>query len=205
MNETKPIVFVVDDNPSFLGSVALLLRTSGFVVKGFSSAAQFLAERPPEAPGCLVADLQMPGMSGIELQDALAKSANPLPMVFLTGHGDIPTTVKAVRHGAEDFLTKRAPPDELRAAVRRALERDAREREARARRNELSGRFAALTPRQRDVLAHVLQGELNKQIAAHLGIDERSVKRHRTSLMRKLRVQSVAQLVHLADEAGWGK
>jgi FixJ family two-component response regulator len=202
MNEIKTMVFLVDDDASFLASVTRLLRASGFLPKAFSSAAEFLAQRPPDAPGCVVADLQMPGMTGIELQEALAKTANPLPIVFLTGHGDIPSSVKAMRHGAEDFLTKRAPKDELLAAVTRALQRDAREREARARHHELSSRFAALTPRDCEVLTHVLRGELNKQIAADLGIDERSVKRHRTSIMEKLRVQSVAELVHLADEAG---
>jgi two-component system, LuxR family, response regulator FixJ len=204
MNENVETVFLVDDDESFLTSVARLFRASGMLVKPFSSAADFLAQRPPEAAGCVVADLQMPGMSGIELQEALAKSKNPLPIVFLTGQGDIPTSVKAMRHGAEDFLTKRAPKEELIAAVNRALERDARDRKVRIRRRELSARFETLTPREREVLAHVLRGRLNKQIAAALGIDERSVKRHRTSLMHKLQVQSVAELAQLAVEAGIG-
>jgi FixJ family two-component response regulator len=135
-------VFVVDDDESFLASVARLLRASGLLVKAFSSAADFLGQRPPAAPGCVVADLQMPGMSGIELQEALAKSDNPLPVVFLTGQGDIPTSVKAMRHGAEDFLTKRAPKKELMSAVQRALERDARDREERERRRELLEKIA---------------------------------------------------------------
>ena len=204
MNANVATVFLVDDDESFLTSVARLFRASGMLVKPFPSAADFLAQRPPEAAGCVVADLQMPGMSGIELQEALAKSKNPLPIVFLTGQGDIPTSVKAMRHGAEDFLTKRAPKEELIAAVNRALERDARARKVRIRRRELSARFETLTPREREVLAHVLGGQLNKQIAAALGIDERSVKRHRTSLMHKLQVQSVAVLAQLAVEAGMG-
>jgi FixJ family two-component response regulator len=204
MNADVATVFLVDDDESFLTSVARLFRASGMLVKPFSSAADFLAQRPPEAAGCVVADLQMPGMSGIELQEALAKSKNPLPIVFLTGQGDIPTSVKAMRHGAEDFLTKRAPKEELIAAVNRALERDARDRKVRIGRRELSARFETLTPREREVLAHVLRGQLNKQIAAALGIDERSVKRHRTSLMHKLQVQSVAVLAQLAVEAGIG-
>ena len=204
MNANVATVFLVDDDESFLTSVARLFRASGMLVKPFPSAADFLAQRPPEAAGCVVADLQMPGMSGIELQEALAKSKNPLPIVFLTGQGDIPTSVKAMRHGAEDFLTKRAPKEELIAAVNRALERDARARKVRIRRRELSARFETLTPREREVLAHVLGGQLNKQIAAALGIDERSVKRHRTSLMHKLQVQSVAELAQLAVEAGIG-
>ena len=197
-------VFLVDDDESFLTSVARLFRASGMLVAPFSSAAEFLAQRPPEAAGCVVTDLQMPGMSGIELQEALAKSKNPLPIVFLTAQGDIPTSVKAMRHGAEDFLTKRAPDEELIAAVNRALERDARDRKVRNRRRELRARFETLTPREREVLAHVLRGELNKQIAHTLGIAERSVKRHRTSLMHKLQVQSVAELAQLAVEAGIG-
>ncbi len=202
MNSNVPTVFVVDDDESFLASVARLFRASGFLVKAFSSAADFLEQRPPEGPGCLVADLQMPGMNGIELQDALTKSENPLPVVFLTGHGDIPTTVNAMRRGAEDFLTKRAPKEELLAAVQRALARDTRDREERTRRRELHAHFDRLTPREREVLTHVLSGQLNKQIAADLGIDERSVKRHRTNLMGKLQVQSVAELTRFAMEAG---
>ena len=195
-------VFLVDDDASFLTSVARLCRASGLLVKPFSSAADFLAQRPPEAAGCVVADLQMPGMNGIELQEALTNSDNPLPIVFLTGRGDIPTSVKAMRHGAEDFLTKRAPKEELLSAVKRALARDSREREVRLHRRQLSAHFETLTPREREVLTHVLRGQLNKQIAADLGIDERSVKRHRTSLMHKLQVQSVAELAQLAVEAG---
>ena len=202
MNETVATVFLVDDDESFLTSVARLFRASGLLVKPFSSAADFLAQLPPEAAGCVVSDLQMPGMSGIELQEALAKSKNPLPIVFLTGQGDIPISVKAMRHGAEDFLTKRAPKEELIAAVNRALERDARDRKVRIRRRELSARFETLTPREREVLSHVLGGELNKQIAADLGIDERSVKRHRTNLMQKLDVHSVAQLIAFALREG---
>lgn len=202
MKTQGPTVFVVDDDEFFLTSVVRLFRASGLLVKPFSSAADFLAQRPPGAAGCVVADLQMPGMNGIELQEALAKSENPLPIVFLTGQGDIPTSVNAMRHGAEDFLTKRAPKEELIAAVNRALERDAQERKARIRRRELHARFDTLTPREREVLAHVLRGQLNKQIAADLGIDQRSVKRHRTSLTRKLQVHSVAELAQLAVEAG---
>ena len=204
MNEIVATVYLVDDDESFLTSVARLFRASGLLVKPFSSAADFLAQLPPEAAGCVVTDLQMPGMSGIELQEALAKSKNPLPIVFLTGQGDIPISVKAMRDGAEDFLTKRAPKEELIAAVNRALERDARDRKVRNRRRELRARFDTLTTREREVLAHVLRGRLNKEIAGTLGITERSVKRHRTSLMHKLRVQSVAVLAQLAVEAGMG-
>jgi FixJ family two-component response regulator len=197
-----PTVFVVDDDPSFLVSIARLLRASRFAVRSFSSAAEFLAQLPAEAAGCVVVDLQMPGMNGLELQEALANTLNPLPLVFLTGHGEVPDAVSAVRRGAEDFLSKRAPREEVLAAVKRALARDAHERAERARVGALRARFEALTERDREVLEHVLRGQLNKQIAGDLGIDERSVKRHRTSIMAKLRVQSVSELTHLVHEAG---
>jgi two-component system, LuxR family, response regulator FixJ len=197
-----PLVRVVDDDASFLTAVARMLRASGFAVKAFASAAEFLARPEMDVPGCVLADLQMPGLSGLDLQEALAKAGHRLPVVFLSGHGDIPTTVQAMRRGAEDFLTKRAPRAELIEAVRRAVARDARERAERVRLEALRARFAALTPRDREVLAHVLTGQLNKQIAGDLRIDERSVKRHRTSIMMKLQVQSVAQLTRLVQDAG---
>jgi two-component system, LuxR family, response regulator FixJ len=196
-------VFLVDDDPPFLATAARFLRASGFTVKTFSSAAEFLNQREPEAAGCVVADLQMPAMNGIELQKALARSENPLPIIFLTGHGDIPTSVRAMRQGAEDFLTKGAAPEELLAAVQRALLRDRRDREQRLRIRELQALFGKLTPREGEVVEHVLRGQLNKQIAEDLSIAERSVKRHRTSIMSKLQVHSVAQLTQLAMEAQW--
>ena len=203
VNPSPPAtVFVVDDDPSFLLSIARLLRASGFAVRSFASAAEFLSQLPAEAAGCVVVDLQMPGMNGLELQEALAKTPNPLPLVFLTGHGEVPDAVSAVRRGAEDFLSKRAPRKELLSAVNRALARDAQERAERARVRGLRARFEALTERDREVLQHVLRGQLNKQIAGDLGIDERSVKRHRTSIMSKLHVQSVSELTHLVHEAG---
>jgi len=203
MPPLPPTVFIVDDDASFLASIARLLRASGFAVRSFPSAAEFLAQLPREAAGCAVVDLQMPGMNGLELQEALAKTPNPLPLVFLTGHGEVPDAVSAVRRGAEDFLSKRAPREELLAAVKRALDRDARERAERARVRALRARFETLTERDREVLQHVLRGQLNKQIAADLGIDERSVKRHRTSIMTRLRVQSVTELTRLVHEAGF--
>ena len=195
-------VFFVDDDASFLASAARLFRRSGFTVKTYLSAADFLADRNGQELGCVVADLSMPGMNGMALQDHIAQSETPLPVVFLTGHGDVPTSVTAMRRGAEDFLTKRAPKADLLAAVHRALERNARETEQRNRRRELRERFDKLTPRDHEVLVHVLSGQLNKQIASDLGINERSVKRHRTSVMTKLEVSSVAELSHLAHEVG---
>ena len=199
---TTPLVRIVDDDASFLTALARMLRAAGFAVKTFASAEEFLTRPELEAPGCVLVDLQMPGLSGLELQEALAKDGHGLPVVFLSGHGDIPTTVQAMRRGAEDFLTKRAPKAEVLAAVQRALERDARERAARARRDAVHARFAALTPREREVLQHVVQGQLNKQIAYDLGIHERTVKLHRTALMNKLGAHSTAELTKLWIEVG---
>jgi FixJ family two-component response regulator len=205
MPPNPPIVYVVDDDASFLTAVTRLLRAGGYEVKSFTSAARFLQSLPPaDSPGCVIVDLQMPGLSGLELQKALAKESNPLPLVFLTGHGDIPTSVHAMRQGAEDFLTKPVKKEALFGAVRRALDRDARERAERARRRELRARFDTLTPREREVLAHVLSGQLNKQIAGDLDASERTIKAHRANLMAKLQVRSVAELAQLAHEAGFG-
>jgi FixJ family two-component response regulator len=201
MSKAEPTIQIVDDDASFLAATSRLLRASGFAVKTFSSAGDFLARRDADAPGCVLADLQMPGMNGLDLQSALARSRNTVPILFLTGHGDIPSSVRAMRGGAEDFLEKRAPKEKLLDAVRRALARDAQEREERARRLQLRARFDALSKRELEVLAHVVQGRLNKQIAADLGIHERTVKLHRTAITTKLGVQSVAELTRLTDEA----
>ena len=195
-------IHIVDDDASFLTATARLLRASGFVVKTFVSAAEFLTQREADAPGCVVADLHMPEMDGLDLQAALARTRNPLPILFLTGQGDIPSSVRAMRRGAEDFLEKRAPMEKLLDAVRRALDRDARERAARDRQREVRARFETLTEREREVLGHVVRGRLNKQIADNLGIGERTVKLHRTAITTKLGVPSVAELMRLVQEAG---
>ncbi|HSU55185.1 MAG TPA: response regulator [Candidatus Dormibacteraeota bacterium] len=195
-------VFVVDDDVSFLNAVTRLLRSSGYRVTAFSSAAEFLGQLTPDSRGCVLADLQMPGMDGLQLQEKLAACKNPLPLVFLTAKGDIPTTVRAMRAGAEDFLDKLAPKETLFAAIARAFERAARERERRDRQHALTERFAALSGRELEVLSHVVRGQLNKQIAVDLGINERTVKLHRTSVTRKLGVHSVAELTRLVEEAG---
>jgi two-component system response regulator FixJ len=201
MSDAKPVVHVVDDDASFLVAVARLLKASGYAVRTFGSAAEFLGNLGDTA-GCVIADLRMPEMDGMDLQQALMRGANPLPVVFLSGKGDIPTTVQAMRDGAEDFLTKRAPKEDLFAAVDRAIARDARQRAERAHLRELRARFDALTPRELDVLRHVVEGRLNKQIAADLGIAERTVKLHRTAITTKLKVHSVAKLTQLVQEAG---
>ncbi|HEX3628421.1 MAG TPA: response regulator [Verrucomicrobiae bacterium] len=194
-------VFVIDDDASFLKSVSRLLSAVGYRVQSFGSAETFLGQLSAEMAGCIVADLQMPGMDGLKLQQALAKTSNPLPIIFLTGQGDIPTSVSAMRSGAEDFLTKRAPKEDLMAAIERALERDRVERQERGRMKDLRHRFDDLSERELEVLGHVVRGKMNKEIAADLNINERTVKLHRTNITRKLRVHSVAELTRLADEA----
>jgi len=195
-------VFIIDDDQSFLRSVSRLLRAVGYSVEAFQSAQDFLNRLTPEMSGCVVADLQMPEMDGLKLQKALSGGPNPLPVIFLTGQGDIPASVSAMRSGAEDFLTKRAPKEELLAAIERALKRDAQERRERDRVRELRRRFDELSQREKEVLGHVVRGRMNKEIAIELGINLRTVKLHRTNVTRKLKVQSVAELTRLADEAG---
>ena len=193
---------MVDDDVSFLRSVSRLLQAAGYSVQAFESAKKFLEQLATGMSGCVLADLQMPGLNGLELQEALAKSANPLPVVFLSAQGDIPAIVQAMRRGAEDFLTKLSSKEKLLDAVSRALARGAQERKERERLRELRGRFDSLTPRELEVLEHVMRGKMNKQIADDLGINERTVKLHRTNLTRKLQVQSVAELTRLVEEAG---
>ncbi len=195
-------VFIIDDDASFLKSVSRLLGAVGYTVRAFESAQEFLEQLNPEMSGCVVADLQMPGMDGLRLQEALRKTINPLPVIFLTGQGDIPTSVSAMRSGAEDFLTKRAPKEDLLAAVERAMERDTLERKERGRLRDLRHRFDDLSERELEVLGHVVRGKMNKEIASDLDINERTVKLHRTNITRKLKVQSVAELTRLVDEAG---
>ncbi len=202
MSESEAIVHLVDDDESFLKAAARLLRASGFAVATFSSAADFFSQHREGMRGCVVTDLRMPGQNGLEFQAALARTVNPLPVLFLTGEGDIPASVSAIRGGAEDFLEKRAPREQLIDAVRRALARDGREHAVRGRLRELRSRFDALSEREFEVLRHVVQGKMNKEIAADLDIHERTVKLHRTAITTKLRVQSVAELTRLTEEAG---
>jgi FixJ family two-component response regulator len=199
---SRPTVFVVDDDLSFLRSISRLLRAFHLPVVCYSSAADFLAGLQPDMSGCVLSDLRMPGMDGMALQEALQKAGNPLPIVFLTGQGDIPGAVQAMRRGAEDFLTKHAPKEDLIAAVKRALARNEKDRTERARLQALRQPFELLTDREREVLFHVVQGKLNKQIAADLGIHERTVKLHRTHITTKLHAHSVAELTRMVQEAG---
>lgn len=195
-------VYIVDDDASFLKAVSRLLRAGGYVVQTFASASGFLAALSPQTTGCVVVDLRMPGQSGRDLQSALATAENPMPVIFLTGHGDIPTGIHAMRDGAVDFLTKPVKKENLFAAIERALARDTVERAQRASIRALRDRIVQLTPREREVLAQVISGKLNKQIAFALGASERTIKAHRASIMEKLNVHSVAELVRLTEQLG---
>jgi FixJ family two-component response regulator len=197
-----PIVHVVDDDPSFRTAVTRLLRAAKYEVRGYASAAEFLDSDPCADPGCILLDLQMPGVGGLDLQQSLARMEERLPVIFLTGQGDIPASVRAMKAGAVDFLTKPVRREALLTAVQNALGVDAKGRAARAVLRELQDRYEKLTPREREVLAHVVSGKLNKQIAFDLGAAERTIKAHRASIMDKLGVQSVAELVRLAQELG---
>jgi FixJ family two-component response regulator len=196
-------VHVIDDNALSLRATARLLRASGHTVKTFDSAEEFLAKIAPEAAGCVVTDLDMPGIFGLELQAILKTSGRAMPVVFLTGRGNIPSSVRAMREGAEDFLEKRASKDNLLGAINRALRRDTEEREAGEELGQRRARFDVLTSREREVLGHVIRGQLNKEIAAALGLHERTVKLHRTAIKAKLGVTSVAELMRMVQEAGW--
>ena len=195
-------VYVVDDDASCLKAMTRLLSSEGFCVHSYSSGPELLERLTAQARGCIVADFNMPGMDGLALQSALAESDCLMPIVFFTGAGDITRTVRAMRGGAVDVLEKCAPKAALLEGIRRALERFAKESEMRAHRDALNCRMAKLTKREREVLGEVVRGRMNKQIAATLGISERTVKMHRTSITSKVGVHSTAQLTTLAHEAG---
>jgi len=199
-----PTVFVVDDYAPGRRSISRLLRAAGFAVTAFASAEEFLAQYDSETPGCLVLDLAMPAVSGLELQGMLADKGSLLPIIFLTAHGDIPKSVQAMKRGASDFLTKPVNDEDLLAAVRAAIEKHRALRRDQAELSEIRARLATLTPREREVLEYVVAGKLNKQIAGDLGTVEQTVKIHRAHVMQKMRVQSVAELVRLTERCGIG-
>ena len=202
MNHAGPTVFVVDDDPAVLKSLSRLLRSARLDVVTFSSPREFLERHDPSAPGCLVLDVAMPGLNGLELQEALTAKGSELPIIFLTGHGDIPMSVQAMKRGAVDFLTKPVNDEDLLKAIHVAIEKDRLQRQTRAEVAEIQQRLATLTPREREVMEHVISGQLNKQTAAELGTVEKTIKVHRALVMEKMKVQSVAELVRLAEKAG---
>jgi FixJ family two-component response regulator len=197
MTAPTSTVFVVDDYAPVRSSISRLLRASGFAVAAFASAEEFLAHYDPQKVGCLLLDLAMPSLNGLELQHVLAKAGSLLPIIFLTGHGDIPKGVQAMKRGASDFLTKPVNDEDLLAAVRVAIEKDRVLRREQAELSEIRARLATLTPREREVLEYVVAGKLNKQIAGELGTVEQTVKVHRAHVMQKMKARSVAELVRL--------
>jgi len=202
MTATAPVVFVVDDDSSVRDSLRRLITSVGFSVEVFPSAQGFLRARRPDAAGCLVLDVRLPGLSGLDLQRELADTDAALPIIFLTGHGDIPMSVRAMKAGAVEFLTKPFREQDLLDAIRGAIERDRTMRAERHERTQLHSRYASLTPRERDVLARIVAGLLNKQIAGELGTSEATVKEQRAHLMAKMQAGSVAELVRLASRLG---
>jgi RNA polymerase sigma factor (sigma-70 family) len=201
MPEPQPIVFLVDDEQSVVTALARMLQASGFAVRCWTSAVEFLEVHDPQEPGCLVTDLRMPEMGGLELQRALLERGSDRAIVFITGQGDIPTTVRAMKAGAVSFLPKPVQRAELVAAVQEAILRDAEARAQQHERNDLVRRLASLTPRERQVLELVTTGMLNKQIAAELGAAEKTIKVHRGRIMEKMQVRTATALVGLLSRA----
>jgi len=199
---STPTVFIVDDDPSVLKSLGRLVRSAGFKVAAFSSASAFLRLPKNDAPACMVLDMRMPDLSGLGLQRTLCANGRRLPIIFLTGHGDIPMSVQAIKAGAVDFLTKPCEDRTLLAAIEQAIAIDREARREQADRIELQHRFASLTQREREVCGHVVAGLPNKQIAYDLGVCVQTIKVHRMRIMEKLRVRSLAVLVRLAEKAG---
>ena len=202
MSAAPPIIHLVDDDPSFRKALTRLLRATKYEVRSYASAPEFVDSHARGTGGCIILDLKMPGVSGLELQESLANVDEPLPIIFLTGNGNIPATVRAMKAGAIDFLTKPVERETLLRAVENALERDAAERGSRAILRDLRERYQTLTAREREVLAHVVGGKLNKQIAFDLGTTERTIKAHRAKIMDKLSAQSVAELTRFAQSLG---
>jgi FixJ family two-component response regulator len=202
MTSASPTVHIVDDDAPFRTAVRRVLDASGYRVALYDSAEQLLANLPTGEPGCILLDVRMPGLSGPQLQERLAELGNRVPIVFLTGHGDIPMSVQAIKAGAEDFLTKPVAREKLVAAVERALARDVQQRAHDGELEALRTRVSRLTPRENEVFTLVVRGKLNKQIAGELGTAERTVKAHRQKVMEKCEAQSLAELVRMAERLG---
>jgi FixJ family two-component response regulator len=202
LSHASPTIFLVDDDESFCRAIDRLLRSAGCRVQTFASAEAFLERLPADGPGCVLLDMKMPGLNGLDAQEALNRSDRTWPIVFLTGHGDIPTSVQAMKAGAVDFLTKPFEDAQFLAVIDQALARDAAERAARAEQQALETRVGVLTAREYEVFCWVVTGLLNKQIAVRLGTTEKTVKVHRSRVMEKLTVGSLAELVQIAHRLG---
>ena len=202
MNVSEAVIFIVDDDASVRKSLTRVMTSAGYAVETFASARDFLTREPCVGPCCLILDVRMPGLTGLDLQEALAGKGHRMPIVFITGHGDISMSVKAMKAGAADFLTKPFDVENLLEAVQRALTMDVKVLGEEGRTAEVLERVERLTPREMEVFALVVTGMLNKQIAAALGIGEKTVKVHRARVMEKMEAASVADLVRLADRAG---
>jgi FixJ family two-component response regulator len=199
---TDAVVYVVDDDDSVCRALARLLRSVGLGAETFQSAGAFLEHPAPDRPACLILDIRLPGPSGLDLQEALSQAGRDLPIVFITGHGDVPSSVRAMKGGAIDFLQKPFNDQELLDCIQRALARSREQRIQRAERAEVQGRLVTLTLREREVLLQVVTGKLNKQIAGDLGIAEKTIKVHRGRVMQKMRANSVADLVRMVEKVG---
>ena len=200
--DEQPVVFVVDDDSSMRATLTDVMRSVGLQVQTFASAREFMDSKLPDAPGCLVLDVRLPGQSGLDFQRTLAKSGMDLPVVFITGHGDVPMSVRAMKAGAVDFLIKPFRDQDLLDAVHAAIERDRARRQHVIGVADLEERYRSLTERERDIMALVVVGRLNKQIAAELGLAEVTVKAHRSQLMHKMEAKSLPELVRMADRLG---
>jgi FixJ family two-component response regulator len=201
-SDDQPIVFVVDDDPSMRRALTNLFESVGIRVEAFGSAPEILQSQPPDVPSCLVLDIRLPGLSGLDLQADLAKANIHTPIIFITGHGDIPMTVRAMKGGAVDFLTKPVRDQEILDAVQAAIERDRKRRDLEKTVSNVRSRFESLTSRERDVLCLVTSGLMNKQVATELGLAEITVKIYRGQIMRKMGAKSLADLVRMAEALG---